>query len=84
MLAPRAAAHSNVNDRILRLYLEHLLPEIAAPGDDGNYGSAAMNDVIILQARLLCRGGRAGWGEQAGRSRRKAGPRATLCPCRVC
>lgn len=50
MLAQRAAAQSNVNASILELYLDHLLPEITAPGDDGNYGSAAMNDVIILQA----------------------------------
>lgn len=32
------------------MYLEHLLPEIAAPGDDHNYGSSAMNDVTALQA----------------------------------
>lgn len=32
------------------MYLEHLLPEITQAGDDHNYGSSAMYDVMILQA----------------------------------
>lgn len=31
-------------------YIKHLLPEITKAGDDRNYGSAAMYDVMILQA----------------------------------
>lgn len=49
MLAP-CSARINVNPQILAMYLEHLMLEIAQPGDDGNYGSAAMYDVMILQA----------------------------------
>lgn len=44
------AAPVNVNDRIMDMYLCHLLPEITENGDDGNYGSCAMYDVMILQA----------------------------------
>jgi chorismate mutase len=39
-----------VNDKIMDMYKDHLLPGIALPGDDGNYGSSAMYDVMILQA----------------------------------
>lgn len=46
-----------MNQSILKLYLEHLLPEITSPGDDGNYGSAAMYDVMILQVRFAWTGG---------------------------
>ena len=49
VLAP-AAAGVNVNPAIVAAYVEHLLPRIAPPGDDGNYGSAAVHDVMILQA----------------------------------
>lgn len=48
VLAPCALV--NINASIMDMYLEHLLPEIAAPGDDHNYGSSAMNDVTALQA----------------------------------
>ena len=48
VLAP-CAKGINVNDAVMRLYLEQLLPGIAAPGDDGNYGSAACYDVLCLQ-----------------------------------
>ena len=48
-LAP-CAARINVNDQIMELYLDHLLPEITQPGDDANYGSSAMHDVTALQA----------------------------------
>ncbi|GAB4815345.1 hypothetical protein N2152v2_002391 [Parachlorella kessleri] len=49
VLAP-CSARVNINDQIMTMYLEHLLPEITQPGDDHNYGSAAMYDVMILQA----------------------------------
>jgi chorismate mutase len=44
------AAGVSVNSKIMDMYLDSLLPEIALPGDDANYGSAAMYDVMILQA----------------------------------
>jgi chorismate mutase len=45
------AAGVNVNSKIMEMYLGHLLPEITpCSGDDRNYGSAAMHDVVILQA----------------------------------
>jgi chorismate mutase len=40
----------NINEKVTALYLEELLPGITQPGDDGNYGSAAMHDVLALQA----------------------------------
>ena len=49
VLAPAAVRAVNINPAILGMYLDHLLPEIAAPGDDHNYGSSAMNDVTALQ-----------------------------------
>lgn len=39
----------NVNDRVRELYIDHLLPRLAAEGDDNNYGSSAMYDVLALQ-----------------------------------
>jgi chorismate mutase len=46
----KPAASVNLNDRIMEMYKKHLLPGIAMPGDDGNYGSSAVCDVQILQA----------------------------------
>eukprot|EP00878_Enallax_costatus_P043478 GHUV01051473.1.p1 GENE.GHUV01051473.1~~GHUV01051473.1.p1 ORF type:complete len:218 (+),score=44.91 GHUV01051473.1:212-865(+) len=46
----RAADAININQKIMDLYLNTILPAIAAPGDDGNYGSAATLDVLCLQA----------------------------------
>lgn len=40
----------NVNARVMQLYVDHLLPGIAAAGDDNNYGSSAMYDGLALQA----------------------------------
>lgn len=48
VLAPCAAA-INVNQTLLALYIHRLLPSITQPGDDGNYGSAGMYDVMALQ-----------------------------------
>lgn len=40
----------NINTKIMRVYQSELLPELTAPGDDNNYGSASMLDVSLLQA----------------------------------
>ncbi|KAF8062653.1 CM1 [Scenedesmus sp. PABB004] len=49
VLAP-AAGGININATILATYVDAILPEISAPGDDGNYGSAGTLDVLALQA----------------------------------
>jgi chorismate mutase len=49
VLAP-CGARINLNASIMAMYLDHLLPDIAPGGDDSNYGSAALYDVMILQA----------------------------------
>lgn len=49
MLAPCAEA-INLNNVVMDLYLHELVPGITEPGDDNNYGSAAMQDVLCLQA----------------------------------
>ncbi len=48
MLAPYAR-DININDKIMALYLDHLLPGITQPGTDNNFGSSAMYDVLALQ-----------------------------------
>ena len=50
VLAP-CSREVNVNGKILSLYIDHLVPGIARPGDDNNYGSSAMYDVLALQVR---------------------------------
>ena len=40
----------NINEKLLRVYTNELLPGLTAPGDDQNYGSASMLDVSLLQA----------------------------------
>jgi len=40
----------NINDRILNLYINNIIPLICKKGDDGNYGSSSVCDVNILQA----------------------------------
>ncbi|KAK9844946.1 hypothetical protein WJX74_008988 [Apatococcus lobatus] len=49
VLAP-CAADININSRIMSMYLRHVLPAITRPGTDNNFGSAAMHDVLCLQA----------------------------------
>jgi chorismate mutase len=39
----------NINDRIKRVYENEIVPFICRPGDDGQYGSSAVNDVALLQ-----------------------------------
>ncbi|KAG8375442.1 hypothetical protein BUALT_Bualt10G0100400 [Buddleja alternifolia] len=43
-------ASININEKILNLYIETLLPLIAAKGDDGNYAVTAASDLNCLQA----------------------------------
>lgn len=43
----------NVNAEILAMYTDHLLLGITDPGNDNNYGSAAMFDVLCLQVLPL-------------------------------
>ena len=45
-----AAAESiNINDRIMKMYIENLLPALCEAGDDNNYGSTGLADVANLQ-----------------------------------
>jgi hypothetical protein len=44
-----AADSININRDIWSMYYNDLLPKIVAPGDDGNYGSASVCDVLCLQ-----------------------------------
>lgn len=80
VLAP--CARVNINPSILSMYLEHLLPEISAPGDDHNYGSSAMNDVTALQVRGGGCGGRAVCTRAWGGVPSGAGARGdVMCAC---
>jgi chorismate mutase len=40
----------NINDRIWSAYVEEMVPFLCLPGDDGQWGSSAVNDVALLQA----------------------------------
>lgn len=40
----------NINSRILKIYVNDIIPLICKEGDDQNYGSSAVNDVTVLQA----------------------------------
>ncbi|KAH7315341.1 hypothetical protein KP509_21G045300 [Ceratopteris richardii] len=44
------AVKININPDIWKLYFDELLPRFSTEGDDGNYGSTAVCDVICLQA----------------------------------
>ena len=44
------AENININDQVMKVYFEELLPRICNDGDDGNYGSAALCDIDVLQA----------------------------------
>jgi len=39
----------NINDRIMSMYVDNLLPEMCESGDDNNYGSASLCDLACLQ-----------------------------------
>ena len=47
-LAPCADA-ININDRIMDMYVNDLLPALCEPGNDNNYGSTGLADVNCLQ-----------------------------------
>ncbi|KAF5839812.1 chorismate mutase [Dunaliella salina] len=49
ILAP-GAEKININDQVMLVYLSEVLPGITPPGDDSNYGSAGVLDVLCLQA----------------------------------
>jgi chorismate mutase len=49
VLAPGAKA-INLNDRIVQVYLDKIMPGITQTSDDNNYGSTAMHDVLCLPA----------------------------------
>ena len=44
-----AAEAININDRIMRMYVEKVLPALCEAGDDNNYGSTGLADVTNLQ-----------------------------------
>ncbi|KAK1923164.1 chorismate mutase [Papiliotrema laurentii] len=52
LLHKPAASHPsvNVNDKILKFYVDRIVPGVTKQTDDGNYGSAATRDVEVLQA----------------------------------
>ncbi|XP_022957706.1 chorismate mutase 1, chloroplastic-like [Cucurbita moschata] len=48
---PHPGADSiNINEKVRSMYFESLIPKLVKEGDDGNYGSAAVCDMICLQA----------------------------------
>jgi len=40
----------SINDRIWAAYIGEIVPFLCSPGDDGQWGSSAVNDVYLLQA----------------------------------
>lgn len=46
----QCASSVNINPLIWRLYFDELLSRFSEDGDDGNYGSTAVCDVLCLQA----------------------------------
>ena len=40
----------NLNDKILNIYINEIIPIICEKEDDGNYGSSSVNDINALQA----------------------------------
>ena len=51
---PRYADEISVNDAVLAAYLHSVLPAVADPGDDHNYGSTVLCDVTLSWSWLLC------------------------------
>lgn len=47
---PIKKTNININDKILKVYIEKIIPLICEKDDDGNYGSSAVNDINALQA----------------------------------
>ncbi|NCD31809.1 MAG: chorismate mutase [Spartobacteria bacterium] len=40
----------NINDEILPIYQDRIIPRICDQGDDGQYGSSSVNDVQLIQS----------------------------------
>lgn len=40
----------NLNDKILSIYINNIIPLICEKDDDGNYGSSSVNDINVLQS----------------------------------
>ena len=64
------AANININDKVMSMYFDELLPRICDDGDDGNYGSAALCDINLLQAMSK----RVHYGKYVAESKYKARP----------
>jgi chorismate mutase len=47
---PLHANRININQRIRQVYEHDIIPAICEEGDDGHFGSSAVNDVTLLQA----------------------------------
>ena len=47
---PIKKTNININDKILDVYINKIIPLICEKEDDLNYGSSAVNDIITLQA----------------------------------
>ena len=47
---PVKKTNININDKILDIYINKIIPLICEKEDDGNYGSSSVNDIIALQA----------------------------------
>eukprot|EP00438_Fugacium_kawagutii_P013597 Skav223058 [mRNA] locus=scaffold1069:409365:410201:+ [translate_table: standard] len=45
----KVPAEARVNQRLLELYRSKMIPSLCEDGDDGNYGSTAVQDVHVLQ-----------------------------------
>lgn len=45
----RVPPEARVNQRLLELYRSNMIPSLCEEGDDGNYGSTAVQDVHVLQ-----------------------------------
>ena len=47
---PIKKTNININDKILNIYIDKIIPLICEKDDDGNYGSSSVNDINALQA----------------------------------
>jgi len=43
----------NINDNVWSVYFRVLIPQLVKEGDDGNYGSSAVCDVMCLQVHII-------------------------------
>jgi len=47
---PIRKTNININDKIMKIYINEIIQVICEKEDDGNYGSSAVNDIYALQA----------------------------------